>query len=307
MQKYLSMFLVMLFLAFMGCSSTTEEEKVDEFDVLVKYLENGDADYEGWVNTMSGWIVNLGDINTGDYYVMDFRNLDDYNKMHIDGAVLTTMSNMFEKAASTSDPILCVCYSGQSAAYAHMLLRMKKYDAYSLKFGMSIYDVSLDKWTGACSNAYAGDFVKTVSPDLPEFSYPTLSTGKKEAAAIMDDRIDAAVSAWAGGMLVLASAVVPNASNFNIMNYWSDADYTGIGHIDGSFQMSPNTLKTTGNLKSFDPAGDNLLYCWTGQTAAASIAYLKVLGYDVKSIKFGNNAMIYDELPSHKWPKPYSK
>jgi rhodanese-related sulfurtransferase len=235
---------------------------------------------------------------------MDFRKQTDFDKMHISDAVLTTLSNMFDKAASATKPILCVCYSGQTASYAHMLLRMKQYDAYVLKFGMSIYDASLDKWTANCSNAYASDFVKTASPALPDFGDPTLSTGKKEAAAILDARIDEAVSAWAAGMLVAASAVVPNASSFNIMNYWSETDYTTIGHIDGSFQLSPKTLKTTGNLNVFDPAGGNILYCWTGQTAAASIAYLKVLGYDVKSIKFGANAMIYDELPGHKWPKP---
>ena len=49
----------------------------------------------------------------------------------------------------------------------------------------------------------------------------------------------------------------------------------------------------------------NIFYCYTGQTAAAACAYLTVLGYDVKSIKFGANAMIWDEMTGHKWPKPY--
>ena len=48
-----------------------------------------------------------------------------------------------------------------------------------------------------------------------------------------------------------------------------------------------------------------VVYCWTGQTAAATIAYLTVLGYDVRSIKFGVNSMIFDALPGHKWPMPY--
>jgi rhodanese-related sulfurtransferase len=306
MKKYLSLFLVFLFLGFMGCSSSTDEEKVNEFDVLIKYLESGDQDYLGWVNNLNGWIVNLADINTDDYYVMDFRAETDYNSKHIAGAVLTTLSDMFDKAAGTNKHILCVCYTGQTASYAHMLLRMKGYDAYVLKFGMSIYDESLDKWTVNCSNAYAGDFVKTASPVLPSFGYPTLSTGKKDGSAILESRIDEAVSAWAAGMLVAAKDIVPNAGSYNILNYWSQADYEGIGHIDGAYQLTPLTLKTTENLKVFDPAGGNILYCWTGQTAAATIAYLKVLGYDVKSIKFGTNAMIYDELPGHKWPKPWS-
>ena len=30
-------------------------------------------------------------------------------------------------------------------------------------------------------------------------------------------------------------------------------------------------------------------------------AYLTVLGYDAKSLKFGSNSMIYDDLLGHKW------
>ena len=301
MKKYLSLFFVFLLMAFIGCN----EEDVNEFDVLVKYLEAGSKEYEGWVNNLDAWIVNYGDVDVNDYYIMDFRAQADYDKMHLDGAVLTTLSDMFDKAATATKPILCVCYTGQTASYAHMLLRLKHYDAYVLKFGMSIVDASLDKWTTNCSSDYVNDFVKTASPTLPSFDYPKLNTGKKEAADILDARIDDAVAAWAAGMLVNASDIVPNASNFNIMNYWAESDYLNIGHIDGSFQLTPKTLKTDENLKVFNPAGDNILYCWTGQTAAATIAYLKVLGYDVKSIKFGTNAMIYNELPSHYWPKPW--
>ncbi len=59
------------------------------------------------------------------------------------------------------------------------------------------------------------------------------------------------------------------------------------------------------NLSVFDDQGTNIFYCYTGQTAGAAIAYLTVLGYDVKSIKFGFNNIYWSELPGHKWPKPY--
>ena len=43
------------------------------------------------------------------------------------------------------------------------------------------------------------------------------------------------------------------------------------------------------------------MYCWTGQTSANMAAYLRVLGYQAKTLLFGANGMIYDDLPSHKW------
>ena len=90
------------------------------------------------------------------------------------------------------------------------------------------------------------------------------------------------------------------------MTYWSESEYNKYGHIKGAFQLTPKTLTKDANLSVFDPNGNNILYCYTGQTAAATIAYLDVLGYDVKSIKFGTCSMIWDEMESHKWPKPWS-
>ena len=69
--------------------------------------------------------------------------------------------------------------------------------------------------------------------------------------------------------------------------------------------MECTNEQATFDQAGFDPDGENIFYCYTGQTAGASIAYLTVLGYDVKSIKFGFNAMYWSELPGHKWSKPY--
>lgn len=308
MKKYLVFLLIALFAVFTGCSSTTEEETIVEFDVLVKYLEAGDEDYEGWVNNMDGWILNLADINTADYFVLDIRSESAYNNMHIDGAVNSTMPGIFDAVENATKPILVVCYSGQSASYAHMLLRLAGEEAYSLKFGMSIYDASLDKWTSNCSNDYAShsDWVTTASDPLPSFNPPKLSTGKKTGAEILQARLTAVAGMWTG-TTIPASIVMTAPGSFNIMNYWGETDYLGLGHIDGAYQLSVNTLKTSSNLYVFDPESNNILYCWTGQTAAATIAYLKVLGYeDVQSISYGVNSMIYDELSSHKWPKPWN-
>ena len=38
------------------------------------------------------------------------------------------------------------------------------------------------------------------------------------------------------------------------------------------------------------------VYCYTGQTSAFLTAYLRLLGYDAKSVLYGTNAMIYDQM-----------
>jgi len=297
-----------LFFAF-GCKeeTTKPKEKVSEFETLTNYLESQPAESGQWINSsMSGWIVNYSGLNLSNYFLLDFRKADDFNKYHFEGAVNTTLSGMFEAVKSATKPVLCICYSGQTASYAHTLLRMKGIEAYVLKFGMSIVADSLDHWTGNCSNAYAdnANWVKTASAALPKYDFPVLNTGKTKAEDILDARIEAAVAAWST-RLIAASSVVPTPENYNIMCYWTQTPWDTYGHIKGAYRLEPHTLTVSENLSAFDPAGNNVIYCYTGQTAAATIPYLEVLGYDVKSIKFGANAMIWDVLKDHKWPKPY--
>jgi rhodanese-related sulfurtransferase len=44
-----------------------------------------------------------------------------------------------------------------------------------------------------------------------------------------------------------------------------------------------------------------VVYCYTGQTSSFVAAYLRLLGYDAKSLSFGANAMIYDTMPGTKF------
>ena len=122
-----------------------------------------------------------------------------------------------------------------------------------------------------------------------------------EEYKILDARIDVAIAAWP--TLIAGADVMNNLDAYNIMNYWSEDHYLGFGHFDGAYQLTPKTLTTDGNLNVFDPDGTNIFYCYTGQTAAAACAYLTVLGYDVKSVKYGVNSVIYDTLPTagYKW------
>jgi filamentous hemagglutinin family protein len=39
-----------------------------------------------------------------------------------------------------------------------------------------------------------------------------------------------------------------------------------------------------------------VIYCYTGQTSAYLTGYLRVLGYDARSLLFGANGMIFDKM-----------
>jgi rhodanese-related sulfurtransferase len=62
-------------------------------------------------------------------------------------------------------------------------------------------------------------------------------------------------------------------------------------------QYTPKeTIKLATDLKTL-PVGKSIaVYCYTGQTSAFLVAYLRLLGYDAKSILYGTNAMMYDTM-----------
>ncbi len=88
----------------------------------------------------------------------------------------------------------------------------------------------------------------------------------------------------------------------NIINYWDESDYTHYGHVPGAIQYTPKVdISIATDLKTLPADKTVVVYCWTGQTSANMAGYLRLIGYDAKSLLFGANGMIYDELESHKW------
>ncbi|PKP52846.1 MAG: hypothetical protein CVT92_07150 [Bacteroidetes bacterium HGW-Bacteroidetes-1] len=53
-------------------------------------------------------------------------------------------------------------------------------------------------------------------------------------------------------------------------------------------------MKLAMDLKTLPTDKPLALYCYTGQTSSYLAAYLRLLGYDAKSVLYGTNGMIYD-------------
>ena len=53
-----------------------------------------------------------------------------------------------------------------------------------------------------------------------------------------------------------------------------------------------------------------VVYCSTGHNSAFATAYLRLLGYDARTLKFGNNGFMFDKMVKEKstlsW-LPFSK
>ncbi|RLD92338.1 MAG: hypothetical protein DRJ13_16695 [Bacteroidetes bacterium] len=73
-------------------------------------------------------------------------------------------------------------------------------------------------------------------------------------------------------------------------------------HIDGAIQYTPKVdIAMDAALKTLPTDKTIVVYCYTGQGSANLTAYLRLVGYDAKSLKYGTNAMIHDDMTKSKW------
>jgi rhodanese-related sulfurtransferase len=195
--------------------------------------------------------------------------------------------------------VAIVCYTGQTAGYAASLLRLLGYDkVYSMKWGMCSWNAFFaGKWNTAIANgnAYAAQFVTTATNKGAAGALPVLSTGKTTGQEILEARVATLLSAGFTDASVSNATVFGSLANYYIVNYWPSNEYADPGHIPGAMQYTPKqSIKLAADLKTLPTSKTIVVYCYTGQTSAFLTAYLRLLGYDAKSLLYGGNGMIYD-------------
>ncbi len=284
-----------------GCKG--EKSAGTAFEILTTYMAENSMDLPDILNSWITTAFKVDSVGTDNYYIMDIRADSVYQRGHVSGAIHSSLGNILTDAANDGGkPIIVVCYTGQAAAHAIVALRLSGYsDAKVLKFGMSSWNVDFDKWTSNTGNTAVGnaDWKTDATATSAGFDYPEISTSEIDGAAILVERVNAMLS---GGFKGIAADTVLNATgNYFINNYWDTTAVSKYGHLAGAYRIKENLTIVADGFKYLDPSETIVTYCWTGQTSSIVTAYLTVLGYDTKSLKFGTNAMIYSQLEDHKW------
>jgi len=279
--------------------------------ILSDYLVDNDLD----LNDILGvsWITSASAVQTvqtdadasNDYYIIDIRSAADYAAGHIAGAVNSTLADVITTAGNANGkPVLVACYTGQTASHAVMALRLSGFpDAKVLKWGMSSWDISLaGAWNSNIGNAGTTSANWTAAPGAlvsnTTYDAPSISSASTTGEGILAERVAYMLANGFKG--VNNTDVLTTPSNYFINNFWAAADVEHYGHITGAHRVSPLSIEG-GEILNLDPSKTIATYCWTSQTSSMITAYLTVIGYDAKSIKWGANGMIYDALETHKW------
>jgi rhodanese-related sulfurtransferase len=279
---------------------------------LTEYLVASNLDLPA---VLDGWIVgpptSVSDVAAflEDYYVMDIRAAADFDKGHVNGAVNSTLGTIVADAAASNKTILVVCYTGQTASHAAVALRLSGYrTAKVLKWGMSGWRADLaGSWLANSGDdngniASANSNWVTTSTATPEtFNAPEWTSSATTPAEMLTERVTYMTTNGFQG--VPSADVLASPTDYFINNYWAETDLDHYGHINSAFRILPLSIAND-EFKYYDPSKTAVTYCWTGQTSSMVTAYLTVLGFNAKSLKFGANSMIYSTLESHKFVQP---
>lgn len=308
--RFLALGILAVALVFASCK---KEEVVNESQVLVEYLESANSPLmKDYVNTDMPSIMAASEVKTlnetGQVYIIDVRAAADFATGHIANAHNVAVADVLTHVKGVDltpyTKVAIVCYTGQTAGFVATLLRILGYDkVFTMKWGMCSWHADLaGKWktTIANGNAYAAQFNTTATAKAAAGSLPVLNTGKTTGQEILEARVAALLAEGFTPASVTNKAVFDNLASYYIVNYWPVAHYD-LGHIPGAIQYEPKaSIKLAADLKTLPTDKPIALYCYSGQTSAFLAAYLRLLGYDAKSLLFGVNGMSYDFMVANK-------
>jgi rhodanese-related sulfurtransferase len=303
--------MILLFASLFIISCEKDPDPVNESEVLATYLESTDSPlHKDFVNSDMPTIMPASEVKTlnetNQVYIIDIRAAADFTLGHIKNAHNVPLADILTHIKgvtnlSTYSKVAIVCYTGQTAGFAASLLRIMGYDkVYSMKWGMCAWHADFaGRWSTAIEsgNAYQTQFTTTATAKAAVGEMPVLSTGKTTGQEILEARVNALLAEGFTPASVNTQTLFGNLTGYYIVNYWPAAQYADPGHINGAVQYTPKeSIKLATDLKTLPADKPVAVYCYTGQTSAFLTAYLRLLGYDAKSVLFGTNGMIYDQM-----------
>jgi rhodanese-related sulfurtransferase len=276
----------------------------NETTLLLKDLkDNGDyVNSKAYPSLIKASIVNesLGK----NILIVDLRSSKQYSEGHIKSAVnkkFEELPSYFETGIKPFefDKIVIVSEDGQIACYATCLLRLKGYgNVYAMRWGMSAWNnkFAQEGWLKGVSGKFESKLENTVNERPSALKMPELKTGLSTGSDIGAARFRKLFEDGTGDVLITADEVFGNPQKYYIINLERKDKYED-GHIPGSVRYKPEgTLGFTDEMASIPTDKPVAVYCGTGHNSGFATAYLRLLGYDAHTLKYGNNGFMHEKM-----------
>lgn len=226
-------------------------------------------------------LKDMLDANPNSVLVIDIRSAENFEVGHIEGAVHSAWGKVGEimDRIPTNRLVVVTCYSGQTAGQTVGLLRMAGFDnVQSLRYGMTL------SWVEGEGFPTDGEGMNGAA-DLPVVSQPATEEEEilwEKAKAVFAD-IDQGNRALIEPT-DLKDALDANPNAMYVLDIRRGEDFAE-GHIEHSVHSA---WAEVGNLLDTLPTNRPVVVgCFSGQTSGQTVAVLRMLGFDAKSILFG--------------------
>lgn len=269
--------------------------------------------------------------------LLDIRSANEFAFGHIGGAININISELLDtlenRDLSNYLQIVLISATGQKAAYTVSLLRLYGFaNIYSLDYGMGQWnELFSDVWINARDDSeYVWSFTTKYygKPPLGN-KLPALSFDNQEMPTgnLIHDRIksfltDQAYSKSTGTVAEIDKDFALRYQKFgriflicysesdlyDIKRYFKDAapPVTWGGHFRSIPYYNPSyDFKASANLLTLPVDKPIYIYSYNGQRSQYITAYLRVLGYDARSVLFGAIGMLYIRQDYSRFEKSF--
>ncbi len=236
--------------------------------------------------------------------VIDLRSPELFSVGHIKGAVnkrIEELPGYFETGIKPFeyDKIIIVCEDGQVSSYITCLLRLMGYgNVYAMRWGMSVWNETFAKtdWLKGVSGKYESNLETRVNEKPVAKAMPSLGTGKGTGEEIGEARFQKLFEEGSSNILISADEVFSDPQKYFIINLERKDKYED-GHIPGAVRYKPEaTLGFTEEMATIPTDKTVVIYCGTGHNSGFATAFLRLFGYDARTLKYGNNSFMYDKM-----------
>jgi rhodanese-related sulfurtransferase len=253
--------------------------------------------------------------NLESYLVLDLRTQDEYLMGHIENSLNITTDSLYDYIANHHDSgypkIVLTSKNGQASAYFASLLRLAGFfKIYTLKYGMASWNIDFaDEWLNAVGDH---DSVYTFKNDtypkneLAALPNPPIDNPNVPIEEIIQSRIKKIIDegfnfthSYCPTLSAVGNALLICYGQAKLYNAPIQGTLGYFGHPVGtiSYLDAPDfELRSTNHLQTLPNNSEIVMYSYNGQLSACMTAYLKILGYRVKTYLFGGNALFYSRV-----------
>jgi rhodanese-related sulfurtransferase len=129
---------------------------------------------------------------------------------------------------------------------------------------------------------------------------PELKTGFLTGKEIGESRFKRLFEENPDSILLTAEQVFRDPAGYFIINLERKDKYEN-GHIPGAVRYKPESTLGFSDIMATIPSGRTVVvYCGTGHNSGFATAYLRLFGYDARTLKYGNNSFMYDKMVAER-------